>query len=213
MIRINLLPVRVSKKKAAGKQQLLLFALVVVLGYAVNFVWASTRASELKALETKVRATRDEIAQLDRIIGEVKNIKDQQAALREKLDILERLKANRTGPVKVLDALATLTPKRLWLTKMEEKGGTIAFTGSAATIDDVSEFMTALKSNPHFTAVELTKTAAATQQQRKVDYVDFTMTAKVSYASTPAPASAAPGSAPGSVPGSAPASAPAGKGG
>lgn len=190
MIRINLLPVRVSKKKAAGKQQLLLFAVVVLAGYAGNFVWASTRTSELKSVEKKVRATRDEIAQLDRIIGEVKNIKDQQAALREKLDTLERLKANRTGPVKVLDALATLTPKRLWLAKMEEKGNTIAFSGAASTIDDVSEFMTALKGNPHFTAVELTKTAAGSSPQRRLDYVDFTLTATVTYAPSAPPAAA-----------------------
>jgi type IV pilus assembly protein PilN len=190
MIHINLLPVRVSKKKAAGKQQIILFVAVAALGYVGNFVWSGTRASELKAVEAKARATREEIAQLDRIIGEVKNIKDQQAQLREKLDTLDRLKAGRTGPVKVLDALATLTPKRLWLTKVEEKAGTLAFTGSASTIDDVSEFMSALKGNPHFTTVELTKTAAATSQARKLDYVDFTLTAAVSYAP---PAPAAPG--------------------
>jgi type IV pilus assembly protein PilN len=186
MIRINLLPVRVSKKKAAGKQQLLLFALIVLAGFVGNFVWASSRASELKAREAKVRALREEIAQLDRIIGEVKNIKDQQAALREKLDILAQLKANRSGPVKVLDALATLTPKRLWLTKLEEKGGTLTFVGSAATIDDVSEFMTALKGNPHFAGVELSKTSAAAKAEKGLDYVDFTLTAAVVYAPKPA---------------------------
>ena len=195
MIHINLLPVRVSKKKAAGKQQLLLFVVLVAAGYVGNFVWASTRASELKTVENKVRATREEIAQLDRIIGEVKNIKDQQAALREKLDTLTRLKANRTGPVKVLDALASVTPKRLWLTKLEEKGLAVTFAGAAVSIDDVSEFMTALKANPHFTAVELTKTALATNPAKRQEYVDFQLTATVNYApsATPAPA---PGAAP-----------------
>jgi type IV pilus assembly protein PilN len=191
MIRINLLPVRVSKKKAAGKQQLLVFAAVVVAAWLGNFAWASSRASDLKAREAKVRATREEISQLDRIIGEVKNIKDQQAALREKLDILAQLKANRSGPVKVLDALASVTPKRLWLTRLEEKAGVLSFTGSAATIDDVSDFMTALKANPHFSRVELTKTSAATQSQRGLEYVDFALSAAVNYA--PAPAAPAAG--------------------
>ena len=194
MIHINLLPVRVSKKKAAGKQQLILFAAVIVLGYVGNFVWSSTRAAELKAVEAKARATREEIAQLDRIIGEVKNIKDQQAQLREKLDILQQLKANRSGPVKVLDALASLTPKRLSLTKLEERGGTLTFTGMAATIDDVSELMTALKGNPHFSAVELQKTAAAVQTQgRALEFVDFTLTAAVNYAPKAAAVAAAQG--------------------
>ncbi len=180
MIRINHLPVRVSKKKTVGKQQLLLFALIVVLGFIGNFFWASSRASELQARETKVKSLRDEITQLDRIIGEVKNIKDQQAALREKLDILAQLKANRSGPVRVLDALATLVPKRLWLTKLDEKGGAITYTGAASTIDDVSEFMSALKQNPYFGAVELQKTTAKTD--RGMDFVEFTMTAALNYA-------------------------------
>ncbi len=188
MIHINLLPVRVSRKKAAGKQQLILFALAVLVGYAANFAWASSRSSELATVERKVKATREEIAQLDRIIGEVKNIKDQQAALREKLDTLNRLKANRVGPVKVLDSLATITPKRLWLNKLEEHADVMSFTGAAATIDDVSEFMTALKANPHFSAIELTKTSAAYQAQARTEYVEFALTAKVNYAATPAPA-------------------------
>lgn len=193
MIRINLLPVRVSKKKAAGKQQLLLFALLILAGFVGNFVWSSTRSADLKARQAKVRSTKEEIAQLDRIIGEVKNIKEQQAALREKLDILAQLKANRSGPVRVLAGLAELTPKRLSLTKLDEKGGALTFTGVAATIDDVSEFMSALKANPHFSAVELTKTTSATSSAgRALEYVEFTLTATVSYAPPTAALAAAP---------------------
>ena len=188
MIRINLLPVRVSKKKAAGKQQLLLLGLVVAAGFVGNLIWASSRASELSARQAKVRSLRDEIAQLDRIIGEVKNIKDQQAALREKLDILAQLKANRSGPVKVLDALASVTPKRLWLTKMEEKSGNVSYQGQASTIDDVSEFMSALKGNPHFGNVELQKTSS--KVEKGYDYVEFTLTAAINYAAKPAVAAA-----------------------
>jgi type IV pilus assembly protein PilN len=190
MIRINLLPVRVSRKKAAGKQQLVLLAVLVLAGYVGNFLWAQSRGGELKAREQKVAKTREEIAQLDRIIGEVKNIKDHQAALREKLDILGELKAGRTGPVRVLDALATLTPKRLWITRLEEKGGAATISGQAATIDDVSAFMSAVKGNPHFSAVELAKTAAATAAGGKLDIVDFTVTAAVLYAPKKAEAGA-----------------------
>ena len=84
MIRINLLPVRVSKKAIAGKQQLVLFALVVVLGLLLNLLWQQSRAADLRSREARLKRTRDEIAQLEKIIGEVKNIKDQQAALKEK---------------------------------------------------------------------------------------------------------------------------------
>jgi type IV pilus assembly protein PilN len=190
MVRINLLPVRVSKKKEAGKQQLILFALVLVLGVVVNYLWAASRADELASKQGAVKRTKDEIAQLDRIIGEVKNIKEQQAELREKLDVLAQLKTARTGPVKMLDELATLTPKRLWLRKLDEKGGSVTLEGSAATIDDVSELMSALAGSTQFRSVELKKTSAKMEGGFRT--VDFTLTATVAYAAKPAGTAAPP---------------------
>jgi type IV pilus assembly protein PilN len=183
MIRINLIPVRVSKKKQAGSQQLAIAAAVLVLALAGNFWWSSSRASALGAREDKVRRTKAEIAQLEKIIGEVNDIKQQQAAVKDKLAILDKLKAGRTGPVRLLDELATITPKRLWLKKMDEKGKSVTFEGTAATIEDVSAFMTALGKSEHFSAIELKKTAA--KNEAKYRAVDFTVTAKADY--TPGP--------------------------
>jgi len=205
MVRINLLPVRVSKKKEAGQQQLILFALVLVFGIIANYLWVASRAGELETRKRKLQTTQSEIAQLDRIIGEVKNIKDQQAQLREKLEVLGQLKAGRTGPVRMLDELATLTPKRLWLARLEEKGGTLTFAGSASSIDEVSEFMSALRGSASFKNVELGKTVAKTDKGYRL--VDFTLTAAAGYAQpapAPSPAPAKPG---------APAPAPAAAGG
>ncbi len=179
MIRINLLPVRISKKKEAGKQQLALFALVVVLGIAGNFFWNHSRAADLKERQAKLARTREDIAQLEKIIGEVKNIKDEQAKLKDKLAVLDRLKAARAGPVRMLDDLASITPKRLWLKKMDEKGGAVTFEGVAATIDDVSTFMKALKQSKYFGAVELKKTAARAEKRYRL--VEFVLNARVDY--------------------------------
>jgi type IV pilus assembly protein PilN len=191
MIRINLLPVRVSKKKVAGRQQLLLIGLVVLLALIANWIWSASRAGDLSSREAKLRRTKDEIAQLEKVIGEVKNIKAQQAALKEKIDVLEKLKAGRSGPVKLLDQLAQVVPQRLEIRRMEENGGSVTFEGTGGSIDDVSAFMTALKGTPYFTEVELKKTAAVTRSGYRV--VDFTVIAKANYtpgASAPAPAPA-----------------------
>ena len=192
MIHINLLPVRVSKKKEAGKNQLIFFALAVVFALICNFWWSHSRAVEVAAREEKVKRTRTEIAQLEKIIGEVKNIKAQQAAVKDKLAVLDKLKSGRQGPVRILDELSRLVPKRLWLRKLEEKAGAVTFDGSAASIDDVSAFLTGLKKSPYFSNPELKKTTA--KSDKKFKLVDFTMTATVNY--TPAvqvAAAAAPG--------------------
>ncbi len=195
MIRINLLPVRVTKKSIAAKQQMMLLGLAVVLGLVLNLLWQQSRAADLRSREAKIKHTREDIAQLEKIIGEVKNIKAEQAALKEKLDILEKLKAGRSGPVRMLDELATLTPKRLELKKMEEKaGGAMQFDGSAASIDDVSAFMSALKGSKYFSAIELKKTTAVTRKAFRI--VDFTITANTSYTPVVARAAGTPGAPP-----------------
>lgn len=205
MVRINLLPVRVSRKKEAGKQLIVLFAILLAAGIAFNFLWANQRSGVLKDLRAQADRKRAEIQQLERIIGEVKDIRAQQEELKKKLDILEKLKAGRSGPVRMLDELATIIPKRLWLRKLDEKGGTtITFDGAAATIDDVSSFMAALKTSRHFSAVELKKTSSTTGKQggATIRLVDFTISAGVTYggdaapSGAPSPAPSAPQSAP-----------------
>jgi len=180
MIRINLLPVRISKKKVAGKQQLVFFALAAVFVLICNFWWNHSRAEETSAREEKVKRTRSEIAQLDRIIGEVKNIKAEQAAVRDKLAVLDKLRAGRQGPVRMMDELATIIPKRVWLRRMDEKAGSVVLDGSAGTIEDVSEFLSALKRAQFFTGPELKKTSA--KQDGKFKAVEFSITAGINYA-------------------------------
>jgi len=45
----------------------------------------------------------------------------------------------------MLDALSTATPKKVWLTKFEEKQNAVVVDGRAASVDDVSEFMRGLQ--------------------------------------------------------------------
>jgi type IV pilus assembly protein PilN len=179
MVRINLLPVRVSKKKQAGTQQLAVGIAVLALALAGNFWWSSSRAAAVSRREAKIARTRAEIAQLEKIIGEVNELKQQQAAVKDKLAVLDKLKAGRAGPVRLLDELASIVPKRLWLNKVDEKEKVVTFDGSAAAIDDVSLFMSGLERSPYFSGVELKRTAAKPQGRFRT--VDFTIIAKAEY--------------------------------
>ena len=163
----------------------MLLGLAAVLSLVCNFWWSRSRAEDLAARQAKLARTKTEIAQLEKIIGEVKNIKAEQAAVKDKLAVLDKLKAGRQGPVRALDELATFIPKRVWLRKVDEKGGAATFEGSAGTIDDVSAFLTALKHAQYFAAPELKKTSARGDGKLKV--VDFTVTANVNYAPTATP--------------------------
>ncbi|WP_242395095.1 PilN domain-containing protein [Anaeromyxobacter oryzisoli] len=191
MVRINLVAVRVSKKKEAGKQQLVLFAVVLLAGIVGNVMWAQSRADELKRKQAAVAKTKADIARLDQIIGEVTSLKAQQEELKKKLAVLDALKKGRSGPVKMLDELAQITPKNLSLRTLDEKDGHIKFEGSAASNYDVSQFMESLITSKYFGDVELKKTTAKTDSGYRV--VDFSINASTKYAPKLEEAAGAPG--------------------
>src|SRR5947209_6041232 len=147
MIRINLLPVRAAKKREFGRQQLVLFALIIVIGAIGNWFWYSRVDNELTALDQNISRTRTEVAQLEKTIGEVKSIKEDKKALEDKLKILDTLKKGRTGPVKVMDELATIIPQKVWIKDYAEAGGAVTMLGEAASYEDLSAFSKRLKAS------------------------------------------------------------------
>ena len=176
MLHINLLPVRAAKKREFGKQQLVLFALLLVLAGIGNFFVYGRYESELRSLDKQIATTRQEIAQLEKTIGEVKSIKEDKKALEDKLKILDTLKKGRTGPVKVLDELATVIPQKVWIIEFTEQGGGVTITGQAQAYEDLSTFSKKLKASTHFTNITI-KGA----RQRPDGVVDWVITCNANY--------------------------------
>jgi type IV pilus assembly protein PilN len=177
MIKINLLPVRAAKKREFGRQQIVLFALILVLAGIGNWFWYSKVNSELNQLDGQITRTKAEISQLEKTIGEVKSIKEDKKALEDKLKILDTLKKGRTGPVKVMDELATIIPQKVWINDYAEAGGSVTMVGQASSYEDLSAFSKKLKASTHFTNITI-KTA----RQRADGTVDWTILCNASYA-------------------------------
>ena len=176
MIRINLLPVRAAKKREYGRQQIVLFVLLLIIAGIGNFFWYGRVESELSALDRQIASTKAEIAQLEKTIGEVKSIKDDKKALEDKLKILDTLKKGRTGPVKVMDELATIIPQKVWITDYAENNGGVTMTGAAMAYEDLSSFSKKLKASRHFTNITI-KTA----RQRNDGTVEWTIVCNADY--------------------------------
>lgn len=146
MIKINLLPVRQVKKREASKQILVLYAVLLVGAFVGNFLWYDARESVAQDGATRIQRTDAKIKELQKVIGEVDNINARKVDLEAKLKVLKELKKGRSGPVRILDALAESTPKKVWLKDFDEKSGQVKLTGTAMTHEDVAELMRNLQS-------------------------------------------------------------------
>ena len=102
-----------------------------------GFVGATSRPSALK---------------LDDV---VKSIKEDKKALEDKLKILDALKKGRSGPVRVMDDLATIIPPKVWLLDYSETAGAVSIAGRAAAYEDLSAFSKKLKESKHFSNVNI----------------------------------------------------------
>lgn len=145
MIKINLLPVRQVKKREIGRQILVLYAVLLVGALLGNWAWWSGRESVRQSVVANVRATDARIRELEKVIGEVNNINKRKKELEEKLAVLQTLRRGRSGPVRILDALAEATPKKVWLRDFDEKDGQVKLNGHAMSHEDVAEFMRGLQ--------------------------------------------------------------------
>ncbi|HET9157110.1 MAG TPA: PilN domain-containing protein [Myxococcaceae bacterium] len=145
MIHINLLPVRQEKKREVGRQFLVVVGGALFITLLGNWLWYDGLASEEKKNAQRLAATQARIAELEKVIGEVDKINARKKDVQAKLAILADLRKQRTGPVRMLDALSTSIPKKVWLTGLEEKSGVVKMNGRAVSHEDVAEFMRGLQ--------------------------------------------------------------------
>jgi len=145
MIRINLLPVRVAKKKESIRQQASVTGLsVVVLLLVLGMVYFSIN-KKVKEINEAIKTEEKNIAQLDKEIGELKNIENEKKVILEKLNIVRQLEVNKRRHIKMLYDIAVAMPERVWIETLKEAGQTVTITGFAASDDVVADFMRSLK--------------------------------------------------------------------
>lgn len=155
MIKINLLLVRGAKKKETVKQQiiiLILFLAVTVVIMGGIYFYMLSRISSTK---TAITQADSEIQQLKSKIGQIENLKKLEEDVRKKLNILNQLRAGKTGPVKRLAALSDAVPDKVWVTRYTESGETVSIGGIAYTEDLIADFMRNIESSLQFYQVDL----------------------------------------------------------
>ncbi|QXE91485.1 PilN domain-containing protein [Geomonas subterranea] len=155
MIKINLLPIRASRKKETMRQQVTILVVALVLVLAVGAgAWGYLR-SQISTLKGEISASEAELATLKTKIGAIDNLKKLQADVKKKLDVLNRLRRGKTGPASRLAALSETVPDKLWLTKYSETGSSVSLSGGAMSEDLIAVFMKSLQASGSFGNVEL----------------------------------------------------------
>lgn len=161
MIKINLIAEgkkAVTRKAKAAPAALAppkdlsqaLLAVGLVLGLlAFGATWFVLN-QRLKAKEAEVAAAQKEVDELQQIIKEVDDYKIKKAALEHKISVINQLKQNQQGPVRIMDQISRALPELLWLDRMDVVGSTISLNGQAFNTNAVANFIENLDKVPEF---------------------------------------------------------------
>ena len=203
MIKINLLPIKAARKREYVKQQLILAVVLIVATLVGLYLWWNAVDGDIANKQKQIKQAEQQIQQYNKAIGEVEKYKGMEAALNRTLAIIEDLFKGKTGPVRVLDRLSRIIPKQVWLTKWEEKSGTVTIEGEALSNKHVGNFMTLLGAvseagtdgqpasagvkkpaaqKSFFSGILLVETKSDEDKKYKLSYVSFKITLKVNYA-------------------------------
>jgi type IV pilus assembly protein PilN len=188
MIRINLLPIKQDRRREAGRNQVLIGLLVLILELAcfvLLYFDADADVDEQRnanqTIQAKVKRIEKQVKDHQRILQEIEEYEKRQQAI-------ESLQAARTGPVYVMLEISNVLSKggrphidhdryqgmiqtnpaagydenwdhrRLWIDTFQEKDRLVRITGQGMTHEDVAEFIRRVNLSDFFTSTELVST-------------------------------------------------------
>jgi type IV pilus assembly protein PilN len=185
MIRINLLPVREARRKADVRQQMLVLALTAAASLVLAIGAHSLVRGQIAGARARIESLNQQLAQYKEEQAQVEAFKAKKADIEQKLAVIDRLEKSRSGPVHILDELASRTPERVWLTTLSANDGRIELEGMSLDNELVALFLTSLNDSKYFGNVELKKTELKMVESLKLN--TFKIVAQLESPDAPAP--------------------------
>jgi type IV pilus assembly protein PilN len=159
MIRINLLEserAASSKPKAAaaapsaggglagagGYTPLIAGLGVALLGCGYFFM---SMSSEITDTNARIVMAKAEVAKLQLEKAKKEELERKRKSFQDQVNLIERLKAEQGGPVRMLDEISKALPDFVWLTRMDQTGSTLKISGEASNNNSIADFLNNLQ--------------------------------------------------------------------
>lgn len=166
MIRINLLgrgrvkAVKARKIRSASNQalQLIMAISVIVISVAVVYFWQRALVNQDAEISRQIVLAKREKVRQEGLLKENEAFEKRRKLLETRINVIESLKKNQSGPVRVLDVLSTCVQQSegVWLRDLTQKENQITINGTAmGSPDNIADFMTNLIKVGNFRNVNL----------------------------------------------------------
>jgi type IV pilus assembly protein PilN len=173
MIKINLVAeitpqaaARRTKKRelslGAKQGDILLLSVLLVAFLVTGGMWyhLSSTKTRLERRQAELRVERD---RLKVFIDKVDELEKKREMLQHRINIIDELKRNQHGPVRIMDEVSRALPDLVWLDTMTVKGNVVTLKGQAMDENAVANYISNLDASPFFQEPSLVDLARSGQ--------------------------------------------------
>jgi Tfp pilus assembly protein PilN len=128
---------------------------LVVLGAVGAGAWWFIMSGKLKDRQEQVVSKQAEAQKLEAIIKDVEAYQKRKDNLQKRIDLINQLKQNQKGPVRVMDRISQDLPDLVWLDRMTLGGGAVSLAGRGLNPNAIANFIDNVKNDPMFEEPEV----------------------------------------------------------
>ena len=139
---------------ASNLNNILIVAMLVLGGVLALGYWFYMQR-QLDERKEVVKQKTDEAKKLEAIIKEVEDYQKRKDSLQQRIDLINQLKQNQKGPVRIMDQISRDLPDLVWLDRLEITGGRIVLSGRGLNPNAIALFVENVKNDPYFEEPQL----------------------------------------------------------
>lgn len=156
----------------------ILIAALAILGLLIAGGYWFWQKRELTSRKDTVVQREAEAKKLESIIAEVEEYQRRKNSLQNRIDLINQLKQNQKGPVRIMDQISRDLPDLVWLDNMTINAGRVTLAGRGLNPNAIALFIENVKKDPFF---EEPTVGAVTQVSQSPMVYSFDMNFAFTY--------------------------------
>jgi len=141
MPSINLRPWREELRAERQKQFVTMLVAVLVIASGLIFLWQTNVESQIAYQKSRNGYLKSTMAELDKKIKEIKELKSQKKKLLDRMKVIQDLQGTRPVIVRVFDELVRTLPDGLYYESLKRDQNTLNVRGMAESNNRISGLM------------------------------------------------------------------------
>ena len=175
MTNINLLPIEYKEKEKFNLRRVLIILFVVLLAFGTAYLYYYLEL-QIEYKEQQLKIMKTELAALEKIIKEVKDLEKDKEMVKERIQVIEDLFNNQAHLSRILGEYSASLMDEVWIDNLSLSANQ-TFDFNAYTFNNylIAKYMVTLKDDPTFDNIELgsVRKSKIKEEDTEVEIVSF----------------------------------------